>query len=391
MARTLFSFAVCPLLLGLVASLAGCGKAAPARFRANRLPMAANEVPPARQQEIATILQAMFGTPDEPFCLPETGLDLRKIRIAAGRVWNDRPRAKHGLYRRHCAHCHGVTGDGAGPTALFLNPYPRDYRPAIFKFKSTERAALPTIDDLGRVLRQGIPGTAMPSFKLLPADEINALVEYVKYLSMRGQMELTLIRYWFDEVEENESIPATREVLVDELLSTVTEPWSTAAEQLVVPDAGSTPLVDEDRADDDLLASIEKGYQLFHDKRANCMECHGTGALGDGRPVNYDDWNKARKDFEDSREGADVRQFGGLPVRAVRPRNLRLGVYRGGRRPLDLFRRVHEGIRGTPMPASKGTLSPEEMWNIVDYVRALPHEQASRVRTTEPSIKRARM
>ena len=36
-------------------------------------------------------------------------------------------------------------------------------------------------------------GTAMPLFDLLPPDEVSSLVEYVKYLSFRGQTELELI------------------------------------------------------------------------------------------------------------------------------------------------------------------------------------------------------
>ena len=47
---------------------------------------------------------------------------------------------------------------------------------------------------IGRILIEGIRGTAMPSFKLLPEDEIEALIEYVKYLTMRGEMERELAR-----------------------------------------------------------------------------------------------------------------------------------------------------------------------------------------------------
>ena len=103
-----------------------------------------------------------------------------------------------GLYREHCVHCHGITGDGAGPTSAFLNPYPRDYRRGLYKFKSTQRAAEPTTDDLMRTLTDGLQGSYMPSFKLLPEVDRRALVEYVKYLSMRGEMELTLLRYLKD-------------------------------------------------------------------------------------------------------------------------------------------------------------------------------------------------
>ena len=32
------------------------------------------------------------------------------------------------VYMKNCMHCHGVSGDGAGPTAKYLNPLPRDYK-----------------------------------------------------------------------------------------------------------------------------------------------------------------------------------------------------------------------------------------------------------------------
>jgi len=86
-----------------------------------------------RQQQVATILEAMFGTPDSPVALPETGLDAAKLQLAAGPVRSDIVGRKNGLYREHCGHCHGISGDGMGPTAAFLNPYPRDYRPGKFK------------------------------------------------------------------------------------------------------------------------------------------------------------------------------------------------------------------------------------------------------------------
>ncbi|OYW18898.1 MAG: hypothetical protein B7Z55_09805, partial [Planctomycetales bacterium 12-60-4] len=41
------------------------------------------------------------------------------------------------VYMKNCLHCHGVAGDGAGPTARYLNPKPRDYRLGVFKFTET--------------------------------------------------------------------------------------------------------------------------------------------------------------------------------------------------------------------------------------------------------------
>ncbi|MCP3691645.1 MAG: cytochrome c, partial [Planctomycetaceae bacterium] len=115
------------------------------------------------------------------------------IEMAAGAVSVDEEGRPHGLYRRHCAHCHGITGDGMGPTAEFLNPYPRDYRMGKFKFKSTTTNARPTDDDLHRLLKHGVPGTAMPSFRVLPQNQQDSLVQYVIYLSMRGELERLLI------------------------------------------------------------------------------------------------------------------------------------------------------------------------------------------------------
>ena len=119
--------------------LAGCGKTDPPQFRLNMVAIARQQLPREQQQEVANILEAMYGTPDEPFVLADTRLDIKKIRMAAGPVQSDQFGNETGLYRRHCGHCHGTTGDGLGPTALLLNPYPRDYRQGKFKFKSTER------------------------------------------------------------------------------------------------------------------------------------------------------------------------------------------------------------------------------------------------------------
>jgi hypothetical protein len=171
------------MIVGLAAAvLVGCGAPPQPPFRLDMSKIVANQIIPKHQQAIADILVAMFGTPDEPYALPETGLDLRKLKMASGPVWSDQLGGKHGLYRRYCAHCHGISGDGRGPTAMILNPYPRDYRPGVFKFKTTYNPNEPSDNDLQTILHNGIPGTAMPSFAVYPPDEVAAVIEYVKYL-----------------------------------------------------------------------------------------------------------------------------------------------------------------------------------------------------------------
>src|SRR5262249_1355154 len=75
------------------------------------------------------------------------------------------------VYRVQCLHCHGLTGDGQGPTAPWVNPHPRDYRLGRFKFTSSrqdEGERKPRREDLLRTLREGIEGSSMPAFRLLP-------------------------------------------------------------------------------------------------------------------------------------------------------------------------------------------------------------------------------
>lgn len=405
-----------------VVALTGCGNAPEPVFRLNMTNVVAKRIPNNNQQSVANILGAMFGTPNKPEVLPEMGLNPTLLSMATGPVWSDDKGGKHGLYRRHCVHCHGISGDGQGPTASILNPYPRDYRPGVFKFKSTYTAAKPTHEDLVRILHEGVPGTAMPSFALLPRDEIEALVEYVKYLSIRGEMEIALVSYAESELDaESKFDPSSDPALaniVKEMLTPIVESWNTAKENVIVPEDGALP--PSDRTPEQIAASVKAGRDLFFGTKANCLKCHGPTGLGDGQQDDYDNWNKATNEFikgandqlgtiktlteeleKAEGEGADVLRDRiseatqiyqerkplldmVLPPRNAIPRNLRMGIYRGGRRPIDVFWRVSAGIAGTPMPASgpasvgaPGTLTQQEIWQIVDYVHSLPYEPAS--------------
>ncbi|MCA9264559.1 MAG: hypothetical protein KDA60_11945, partial [Planctomycetales bacterium] len=158
------------VILVSVLAFAGCD-APDARFRLNMAYLnkqeeaVGAEFSPEQVQDVADILASMFGTPDQPF-VPAAGdsgvrelVSLDRLEMAAGPVSSDEDGTAHGLYRKHCVHCHGITGDGAGPTAAFLNPYPRDYRKGEFKAKSTPIGVRPTDEDLKRILTEGIAGT----------------------------------------------------------------------------------------------------------------------------------------------------------------------------------------------------------------------------------------
>ena len=349
----------------LAMALSGCGKSDPAFFRSNLIEMRPLEH--KQKQDIADAVEAMFGTPDQPVVLKELadiGIKEENIRWAAGPVRTDEDHVERGLYRKHCSHCHGVTGDGAGPTAAFLNPYPRDFRKGVFKFKTTVPNSPPSKADLARILEEGIPGTAMPSFKvLLTKKEAEAILDYVRYLSIRGQTESRLIVQ-----SQQESLETTRDVLIGDMLMPAVGRWK---EPTLVK-------VDPPKEEVSHEASVKLGRALFYGEggKLECVKCHGNAAMGDGGQVIYDDWTKKDADLKPGEESLDLAD-GGLPRRPLPPRNLRQGVYRGGRRPIDIYCRIVAGIKGTPMPEKPATLTSDEAWHVVNYVLSMPYEAFS--------------
>lgn len=338
-------------------------------------------IPDTRIAQIGDMLTALFGTPADPEfpAFPPDGpplVDVPMLELAAGQVASDRRRSHSGLYREHCAHCHGISGDGAGPSAAYLNPYPRDFRLGKFKFKSTRMYRPPTDADLRRILENGIPGTAMPSFRLLDDEELTALVDYVKYLSIRGQVERALL----DEaarLDPDEPLLATRGtvsdeefnelfgLVMDEAVVPVLEKWQ-EPENNVTP---VPPVPDDWEVRQSLWSSA--GSELFFGK-ANCAQCHGPTGLGDGQTQNYDDWTnewlkRAKVNENNPGEVTEFVRLGALPPRKLRPRNLGDRIFRGGSKPTDLYRRIADGIEGSSMPAAVG-LQPQEIWTLVAFV-----------------------
>ncbi len=285
------------------------------------------------------------------------------------------------LYMTHCVHCHGTSGDGNGPTARYLNPRPRDYRKGLFKFTSTLQPEKPQKEDLHRIIRQGIPGTYMPSFLLLKDDELAAITEYIVWLSMRGEVEdkinSELRPYLKSEVAavtSGDGAVSRDQVIEDfnnfvkndypEVVSLageeVGEYWTQAQteEALVIP---TGKRVEAD------AASIARGRQLFVGK-AKCADCHGITGRGDGPQT-----VQILKDVitQEDNPGPGLYDTWG---NKIKPRNLTTGTYRGGRRPIDIYCRIHAGIKGTPMPPNGLALKNDEIWDVVNYVMSIPFE-----------------
>ena len=83
------------------------------------------------------------------------------------------------VYQVKCIGCHGEKGDGKGPAAELLVPQPRDFTSGIYKIRTTSGKA-PSDQDLFKVITDGMPGTSMPSWAVLPEKERWNLVAYIK-------------------------------------------------------------------------------------------------------------------------------------------------------------------------------------------------------------------
>jgi DMSO reductase family type II enzyme heme b subunit len=147
------------------------------------------------------------------------------------------------VYQRKCAGCHGDKGDGKGAAAELLVPRPRDFTSGIFKIRTTVNK-VPSDQDIFNVLTLGMPGTSMPSWKVLPEKDRWNLVAYVKSFAA-------------DKLKEApKKVDLPKEVASSE-------------------------------------ASIKRGKEMF--EAIECHKCHGTEGRADGpsRAELKDEWQQS--------------------------------------------------------------------------------------------------
>ncbi|HZZ81790.1 MAG TPA: c-type cytochrome, partial [Gemmataceae bacterium] len=212
------------------------------------------------------------------------------------------------------------------------------------------------------------------SFGILPDHDLEVMVSYVIHLSIRGKVESDLLRdstvydpssgtYSFKIDEDDEDAPKTVAAAVKRLTKSVAEKSHIAVVQ-------ENPMVDTswrfsqlpgmviapgEYKVKDLKESMKRGRLLFvgdekpGGKAGICVSCH----VDFGRQAKYrvDDW-----------------------ATLVRPNNFTQGVFRGGRRPIDIYNRVHSGINGSGMANFGSALTSDQIWDLVNFVsEGLPY------------------
>lgn len=230
------------------------------------------------------------------------------------------------LYNQHCAACHGEKGDGQGLAAPFLYPKPRNFRLGKFKLVSTPNLT-PSLADLEGVIERGMPGSSMPPWPKVSAQERKLLLAHVLDLYRSGLREQYIARAKEEEDEE------PQEERVVEFVNRRSTP-EPAVELPPLPAA-----TDE---------AIARGKEIY--VKQACHSCHGKEGKGDGVQAMFDDDK--------------------LPTR---PRDFTVGVFKGGHDVASLYRRIVIGMPGTPMPAS-ANLTSEQVGDMIHFIRSLSDE-----------------
>ncbi|QDU22437.1 c-type cytochrome [Urbifossiella limnaea] len=342
------------------------------------------DLTPELRKELAAFLDAAFGTPAAPVVRPVTVKDAEKLKVyeayTEGRAGKSAAQATEEaateaaaaveqlgltdaalargavLYRRWCAECHGPSGAGDGIHAVAGTAMPRDYRRGVFKFVTafppgTPRKGelgKPRKDDLRRSITNGLPGSMMPAFAQLTTADIDDLAGYVIHLSVRGEAEFDWMTRMIqltknpNEDDPDYSRALGQQTLALRVLLTLGNWGRAEANRIPVPPENTpTPT--------DRLASAARGFRVF---TSTCASCHQN--YGRTQQLKFDVWGTV-----------------------VQPRNLTLGVYRGGRRGEDLYARVYAGIYASTMPDSKAKAGavpadqPDAIWDAVHFLQAL--------------------
>ena len=230
----------------------------------------------------------------------------------------------HSTYVEYCIQCHGVGGKGDGPASKGLLPPPRDFTQGLYKFPWTAYGELPHDEDFARIIRKGLPGTAMLPWDI--SDErLDAVIQYIKTFA--------------PEVWEGK----------DKTLGT----------KLDLP---HDPFGDVYRHQ-----AIEKGRKVYH-VTAACTQCH----RGYATKEEVQGWAKELNTTVEI--GADyyqVKAQDGEYNYKVLPPDFSYHDLRSITDVPSIVQRLMYGVTGSGMPGWKDVVTDEELWALAYYVQDL--------------------
>ena len=253
---------------------------------------------------------------------PRFGLPQKEASLAEGKK----------VYETYCAGCHGITGDGKGPAAAALNPKPRNFQTAEFRFRSTPSGELPTDEDLYRTITEGLKGSSMPAWNLLSESDRKSVIAYIKHF---------------------------------------------AADQWKDGHGAVTVIAEDPYGESRREEAIKRGEIAYHGM-AQCYSCHA--AYIEPKAI-----NKAREEYKMpalKAFRADLAKAKSMTTSdgsLIYPPDFTWDKLKRGVESRTLYHIVGNGISGTPMPTWKGILPEEDLWGIVYYVQSLAGKRSALV------------
>ena len=255
----------------------------------------------------------------------------RQVEVPAGLPDSDRMKNGQSLYLKECVDCHGEQGNGAGFLAEGLDIKPRDFRQGTYKFRSTEYGELPTIADVERSVRDGVPGTTMPAWgQFLTERQIGDVARYLIIFSPR-----------FVEARRRRQEPASLHI----------PPVPGEVAELSKHPIGDPHPCGSQSAGHSYACEGEKLWRT-----TLCRSCHGDEGRGDGKTA------------------ADMTDAWGNPIP---PADLTYKwLFKNGHQPADIYRSIFGGLNGTPMQPQTtdfggSPLTEPERWELIGYVLSL--------------------
>jgi hypothetical protein len=254
----------------------------------------------------------------------------------------------HDAYMLYCYACHGENGDGQGPASHGLWPPPRDFRKGIFKFGGVPEGELPSDDDLIRIVRNGLTGTAMLPWEI-PDEQLWLAIQYIKTFSMEDAKGR---KYGFKKPNKKQQALSDSKFPPD--------PYGEARKE----------------------EAIEIGEKRYH--TGGCNLCHPAYVS----PTQIAEWRADNAQLRATHPyDADPKVSDAYGVVLVPPDFLRMPVRTAKRHydaqghlhfdVKDFYRILASGVPGTAMP-SWASLPPQEVWAVSYYVAHLAEMRDTR-------------
>ena len=229
-------------------------------------------------------------------------------------------------YQEYCVQCHGVKGDGNGPSSKGLVPPARNFTQGLYKFANVPYGELPHDADFHRIIRNGLKGSAMLPWDI--SDErLEAVTHYIKTFAL-----------------------AT---------------WEGGEKPLGVKVAATPdPYGTEKRGE-----AIERGAKVYHIV-AQCTTCHRGYAT-------KEELNSWSREINNAPMAALEDNFYQLKLQdseynyKVAPPDFTYHELRSIYSTDDIYQRLVYGVTGSGMPGWKDVVTDDDLWALTYYVESL--------------------